>query len=151
MITEGSYYRRVTCPTCGRGFSVTTRDDYLCYACKRAAWGASAVGTIRDGSVWDGRRWHQLTPRLAVEGDIYPEPAALYWNKERARAGAGRYTVNTHSQYQARLRDRHLQASYERAAYAAAMQQRARVEELEKMIAVLRLTLEELAAKLKPT
>jgi len=141
MITEGSYYRRIICPNCGRGHQPLAD----------ALDASPVVGTIRDGSVWDGHRWHQLTPRLAVEGDIYPEPAALYWNKERARAGAGRYTVNTHSQYQARLRDRHLQASYERAAYAAAMQQRARVEELERTIAVLRLTLEELAAKLKPT
>jgi len=108
MITEGSYYRRIICPNCGRGHQPLAD----------ALDASPVVGTTRDGSVWDGHRWHQLTPRLAVEGDIYPEPAALYWNKDYAPGYA---------------------------------QQRARVEELERTIAVLRLTLEELAAKLKPT
>lgn len=71
----------IACPTCQRDHIwFSGGPDQPCQFCKSTAAnlrrynGEPLDGTQRDGSIWlsSKQRWYQLTPRRAVDGDIYP-------------------------------------------------------------------------------
>lgn len=74
----------IACPSCKQLTEwFSGNPDQRCHRCKYEAKQSPLPGAQVDTSIFDGNRWHQIWPRPAVEGDIYPVAPALYWFQRR--------------------------------------------------------------------
>jgi hypothetical protein len=61
----------IKCPSCGTIHAWFGGLDQRCTQCKSVGEALKVLpGDLDNGQVFDGKRWHQLYPREAVEGDI---------------------------------------------------------------------------------
>lgn len=71
----------IACPSCKQLTEwFSGNPDQRCHRCKYEAKQSPIPGAKVDTSIFDGIRWHQLWPRPAVAGDIYPTAPHLYWH-----------------------------------------------------------------------
>lgn len=69
----------IFCPSCQQAHQWFSGNiDQRCLGCKNGAEtlqrynGEPLEGALKDGAVYARGRWHQVLPRLMVDGDIYP-------------------------------------------------------------------------------